>query len=248
MSILTFFDPITPQLIAHVSGGVLGIGSGVVALSARKGAHLHRLAGKIFLASMLIMASMGAYLAVTLRATAFPRLGTAIVGVLTFNLVASAWLTVRRKGGGTGTPELISMLINVAAMMVALALAVAAATQPQGVLDGVTFVPYVIVAAAALFVSVLDVRVYRRGGVSGVARLSRHLWRMCFALFLALAFSLIGQQRIMPAFVHGSPTLTVLTIAPLFFLIFWMVRVRLLSKYKLCESATTDQLAPSTAS
>lgn len=233
MTFLTFFDPITPQLIAHVGGGALGIGSGVVALSARKGARLHRLAGTLFLASMLTMSSMGAYLAVTLHATAFPRLGTAVVAVLTFNLVASAWLTVRRKEGETGAFELISMLINVFALLVALSLSVIAMTRPQGYLDGVTFRPYLIVAAAAAFVSVLDVRVYRRGGVTGPARIARHLWRMCFALFLALAFSLIGQQRIMPAFMHGSPVLAVLTLAPLFFLTFWMWRVRFSSWYKL---------------
>ena len=47
-------------LFLHIAGGTLGIISGAVALLSRKGGRMHRLAGKVFLVSMLTMATIGA--------------------------------------------------------------------------------------------------------------------------------------------------------------------------------------------
>jgi hypothetical protein len=66
-----------------------------------------------------------------------------------------------------------------------------------------------------------------RGGISGARRIARHLWRMCLALFSAAGSFFIGQQKVMPAFMHGSPILLALGISPLFVMVFWLIRVRL---------------------
>ena len=47
-------------LFLHVAGGTVGIISGAIALLSRKGGRAHRIAGTVFLVSMLIMASIGA--------------------------------------------------------------------------------------------------------------------------------------------------------------------------------------------
>ena len=47
-------------LFLHIAGGTLGIISGSVALLSRKGGRMHRLAGTVFLVSMLTMATIGA--------------------------------------------------------------------------------------------------------------------------------------------------------------------------------------------
>ena len=47
-------------LFLHIAGGTLGIISGAVALLSRKGGRMHRLAGTVFLVSMLTMATIGA--------------------------------------------------------------------------------------------------------------------------------------------------------------------------------------------
>ena len=51
-----------PILIIHICGGLVGLLSGVAALSFRKGSPRHRMAGNIFFISMLTMASTAAYL------------------------------------------------------------------------------------------------------------------------------------------------------------------------------------------
>ena len=44
--------------------------------------------------------------------------------------------------------------------------------------------------------------------------------------FFAAAFFFLGQQKVMPRSLHGSPLLTALATAPLAVMIFWLVRVR----------------------
>jgi len=51
------------------------------------------------------------------------------------------------------------------------------------------------------------------------------LWRMCFALFFATGSFFIGQQKVMPAFMHGSPILVAFGIAPLVLMFFWLWRI-----------------------
>ena len=51
----------------HVTGGVTGILSGLVALYALKGARLHRKSGTIFVYAMLLMSLSGAVMAVGRR-------------------------------------------------------------------------------------------------------------------------------------------------------------------------------------
>jgi len=51
-------------------------------------------------------------------------------------------------------------------------------------------------------------------GISGPARISRHLWRMCLALFFATAFFVLGRQKIMPSFMRGSPLLLLARLRP----------------------------------
>ena len=51
------------DLVVHVIAGGLGIASGFVALSAAKGAKLHRKSGIVFVYAMLTMALMGSFMA-----------------------------------------------------------------------------------------------------------------------------------------------------------------------------------------
>ena len=89
-------------LFLHIAGGSVGIVSGAVALLARKGDQLHRMAGKIFFVSMLIMATIGAGASPFLPV---PQMANVAAGTLTLYLVASSWVTIRRKDGGIGRFE-----------------------------------------------------------------------------------------------------------------------------------------------
>ena len=92
----------------------------------------------------------------------------------------------------------------------------------------------VVAASVAVFVftaitaiaAISDIRVVARGGIDGAPRIARHLWRMCTAWFVASGSFFLGQQKVMPAYMHGSPLLFIPALAPLVFLMVWMVKVR----------------------
>ena len=51
--------------------------------------------------------------------------------------------------------------------------------------EGFPAAAYFIFGSVALLSAVGDIRMLLRGGVFGAHRIPRHLWRMCFALFIA---------------------------------------------------------------
>jgi hypothetical protein len=90
-----------------------------------------------------------------------------------------------------------------------------------------------------------DARMLLGGGVRGAKRIARHLWRMCFGLFIAAGSFFMGPSnrplRLLSAVglgQHLSPDLfgttlyLILTLLPLVLLIFWLVRVRFANAYK----------------
>jgi hypothetical protein len=89
------------------------------------------------------------------------------------------------------------------------------------------------IAAIAAF---SDLRVIRRGGIAGAPRIARHLWRMCVALLIASLSFFLGQQKVMPAFMRGSPLLFIPEITVLVLMIFWLFRVRMGRRNKRSEA------------
>jgi hypothetical protein len=72
-----------------------------------------------------------------------------------------------------------------------------------------------------------DFRVIRAGGIQGPRRLARHLWRMCFGLFIATGSFFLGQMRFIPKPIRIVPVLYIVAISPLVLFLYWMWRVRL---------------------
>src|SRR5438045_2623285 len=89
-------------LFLHIAGGTVGIISGAVALVARKGGRPHRIAGTVFLVSMLTMAAIGAATSPFLPVPSMPNV---FAGALTLYLVATGWVAIRRKNGQIGRFE-----------------------------------------------------------------------------------------------------------------------------------------------
>jgi hypothetical protein len=86
-----------------------------------------------------------------------------------------------------------------------------------------------------------------RRGISGTQRLARHLWRMCFALFIAAASIFLARQRLFPAFMRKTGVLYFLSFLPLILMIFWLVRVRFANGYKRKLMPTGGETYPVTA-
>src|SRR5215467_16292267 len=101
--------PYSLILVAHICAGTVGLLSGTAALSFRKGSPRHVLAGKMFVASMLTMAVGAVYLAVVKHQP--NNFGG---GIFTFYLILTAWLTARRRDGGTKRFDWVVLLIPLA--------------------------------------------------------------------------------------------------------------------------------------
>jgi hypothetical protein len=80
--------------------------------------------------------------------------------------------------------------------------------------------------AVLLLATAGDIRMLARGGISGRPRITRHLWRMCYGLFIATGSFFLGQQQVFPAFLRDSIFLTLPALLPLPLLIYWLLRVR----------------------
>ena len=231
--------PYSPILMGHICAGTVGLLSGTAAMSFRKGSPRHVLAGKVFVASMLTMAVGAVYLAILRHQPS--NIGG---GALTFYLIGTAWLTARRKDGEISRFDwvlfLIPLVLGILTWRNGINIVRTGASSQDGVPVGMTF----FMGSVMLLAAAGDLRMLVSGGVLGARRIARHLWRMCFGLFIAAGSFFLGPSnrplRLLSAVglgQHLSPVLfgtslyLVLTILPLILLIFWLVRVRFANAY-----------------
>jgi uncharacterized membrane protein len=217
----------TPAIILHVGAGGIGIVAGTIAVLVRKGERVHRAFGIVFVIAMMTMSALGAYLAVfgpQPGAGAAPPKASVTIGILTLYLVITAWATVKQKQRSVRLIHKLAFSVALGVAAILLIFGAQAASDPSA--SPGDYVPYFVFASFALFAAACDLKVILRGGISGAQRIGRHLWRMCFAFFFATAFFFLGQQKIIPIFIQGSPILVAIAIAPLVLMIFWIVRIR----------------------
>jgi uncharacterized membrane protein len=217
----------SPLLPVHIAGGIVAILSGTAAMSFRKGSPLHALAGKVFVAAMLTLASSAVYLAIMKN-----QVGNILGGTFAFYLVATAWATARREDGKTGIFDwaamLIPLLVGGALLILGFGVVYDYAKSPNGVPTAMYFV----MGSVMLLAAAGDIRMLARGGVFGAKRIVRHLWRMCFGLFIATGSFFSGQQQVFPPWLRGSPVLFIPALLPLALLIFWLLRVWFSGTYR----------------
>jgi hypothetical protein len=211
-------------LLPHVLAGGLGIVSGFVALYAMKGATLHRKSGMMFVYAMLVLSVTGAVLAMTFR----PNMGNVMAGVLTFYLVLTAVLTVRRSAPWL---DLVAMLVGLAGGLSGIALGFDAIAR-GGVRQGIPAPVFFVFGAVGLLASAGDLRMIRSGGLQGGPRLARHLWRMCLGLLIAAASFFLGPPRRVPEIIRIPALLPVPVLVPLLAMLYWLWRIRIRRVYR----------------
>jgi uncharacterized membrane protein len=225
---------LSPLLLIHIIGGLLGILSGFIAMAFRKGFRGHRITGTVFFVSMLCMAGSGAfmaYLKFQFQNDQF-QITNVFAGTFTLYLVATAWSAARRREGQTGVFDWGALLISLALLTSFLTLGIEAVESPTGLKYGYPPVLYFIWAFMGLLCAAGDIRLLLRGGISGAKRIARHLWRMSFALFIAAGSFFLGQQKVMPASWRGSKLLFIPPLVSLILLFYWLIRVRFTKAYK----------------
>lgn len=218
----------SPILAIHIAGGTVGFLSGAVAIFLRKGSRRHALSGNVFTIAMLTMAASAVYLATMKHQT-----GNILGGLFTFYLVATAWMTARRREPQTGFWDWTGLVVVLAVAAAMATFGIQKVLGIPGSRDGVPAGMNFFLASVMLLAAFGDIRMLVRGGITGARRIARHLWRMCFGLFIASGSIFLGRQHLFPAVVRRSGVLLLLTVFPLVLLIFWLVRLRFKNANKL---------------
>ena len=208
--------------------GLIGTGvilTGIAALVSRKGMRIHRLSGKIF---VLQLCAMGLVIAASVAFATTELVSTLgiLFTALTLYLVATSWATVK-------TPPLTLNYFSYAAPIVVAAIGVLALfwgwqaqTGRHVVADDIPVAAYYVFAAIALLAAVGDVSILWRGGIDGVRRLLRHLWRMCFALYFSVATLFTGPGSVVfPETIRGSWPLMIPEFSVVGLTVYFVVRL-----------------------
>jgi len=213
----------------HICGAVVGLLSGFMAMVFRKGSGLHGAAGNVFFVSMLSMSSAGAYMAAFIK----PNNGNIMGGVLTFYLVATAWVTARRRERTVGIFDWSALLIALAIGTAGVTWGVQAAVSPSGLKDGYPPFLYFIFGSIALLFAASDVRMIVRGGVFGAQRIARHLWRMCLALLFATLSFYPSRAHLFPKWLNQTNLLYVPHVLLVGAMLFALYRVSIRKRVRL---------------
>jgi uncharacterized membrane protein len=213
-------------LPVHIIAAGLGLVFGCVALCAAKGRTLHRKSGMLFVCAMLAMELTGAGMA------AFKwNVGNVVAGLLTAYLVITALITVRLSTAGLRRLEVGAMLIALALGVACGTLGFEALASPRGTRFGIPFGVFFMFGTVALLAGIGDVRMMRSGGFRGVPRLTRHLWRMCYALWIAAASFFLGSRarvaKVLPEPLLNPALLALPVLAVVVVMFYWLWRVRL---------------------
>lgn len=195
----------------HIIGAAIALVTGAGALTFKKGGPNHRLSGKVFVVSMLVMgisAAPMAYMAGN---------GDMLSGALVCYLVLTSWFTFNP----------VSRKIDVAMMMAGLVLLVSyvslewyLSTAEERRADVPVGAGYVFGSIVALSL-IGDARLLLKTNISRANRVIRHLWRMCFALFMASVSFFLARAHLFNDVIRESGVLYALALAPLILMIFW---------------------------
>ena len=208
----------------HIAAGVLAMVLGFVALAARKGDMLHRRSGLLFVYAMLTMGISGSILALHKSWTNVNALG----GFMSAYFVITALTTVRPVSAWTKSLNHVALLVAIALLSIEAGLGFKALASPGGTLNGVPFFMLFFMATVTALAAGGDLRLMWVGALPASARLARHLWRMCFALFIAAGSFFSIRERVAKILPEPftTPFMRALPILVVFLAMFyWLWRV-----------------------
>ena len=214
-------------LPVHIIAGSIAIIAGFISVFSVKGLKLHRKSGMVFVYSMVVLALSGAVIA-TLKHQPPNIIG----GILAFYMVTTAFLTVRPHDERSRWIDLGALVVGTAVGAAAIKIGLDALNSPSGTMNGVPSVMMFLFGTVALLAALGDVRMMRAGGLQGAQRIARHLWRMCFSLFIASGSFFLGQAKVIPKPIRILPLLAIAALLPLVLMLYWLARVRFTKWYR----------------
>ena len=216
----TSSGPIWLALLIHFGTALVALAAGAIALSVAKGGRLHKQSGMVFTVAMIIAGLFASIISAYEGKSIFG-------GLFVIYLLFTALTTVKSVSWSGRRLDVVLM---------AFAFFFSAATYVEGfniwqlpghARAGVPAAMMFFLATISLLAGIGDFRMLREGALRGTRRLARHLWRMCFGLFIATGSFFFGQAKFIPKPIRIGPLLAALGVAPLVILLYWMWRVRL---------------------
>ena len=211
----------------HIIAGSIAIVAGFISVFSVKGLKLHRKSGIVFVYSMIVLSLTGAVIAVIKE-----QPPSIVGGLLAFYLVITALLTVRARDQSLHLIDAAAAVLAIAIGLFSIKLGLDGLKSGGGNMSGVPSAMLFLFATVALLGALGDIRVMIAGGPRGAARIARHLWRMCFALFIASGSFFLGQAKVIPKPIRIFPLLAIPALLPLVLMLYWLVRVRLTKWYR----------------
>jgi uncharacterized membrane protein len=204
----------------HIIAGSIAIVAGFISVFALKGAKVHRKSGMIFVYAMVILSLTGAVMAAFKHQTS-----NVVGGSLTFYMVTTALLTVRRGDRDFHWTDFGAFLVGATVGVLTMKTGFDAVNTASGTINGAPAGMLFFLATVALLAALGDVRMMLAGGLEGAHRIARHLWRMCFSLFIASGSFFLGQAKVIPKPIRILPLLAIPALLPLVLLLYWLTRV-----------------------
>ena len=199
----------------HILGGLFALLFGYTALYATKGATLHRKSGMGFVMAMIVMSLTGAFIA-SLK----PDRGSIIAGLLTFYFVITGLLTVVQVPGQKRLERIAMVWAFVVGLFAIWAgWWLAQRGRPEAA-------PMLLFSAMAIGGSIGDWKMLRAGGIEGKPRIKRHLWRLCFAMWVAAASFFWGPPNRVPDIIRIPALLPIPVLTPIVVMLYWLWRMR----------------------
>lgn len=211
-------------LFLHIAGGGVGIVSGITTLLVPKGGRLHRICGNVFFVSMVISFAIAAGVAPFLDDGERPNF---IAGAFSLYLVVSSWVAIKRRKKFVGPWDAVGFVIALTTAISGAILIELAKSDPSGTIDGAPRQSFFIFMVLGTIATIDDLVYLLRRGYAGAARIARHLWRMCAALFFATGSFFLGQPQVFPEYLQGSMLLFVPVVMPVIWMLYWVLHVSL---------------------
>ena len=209
-------------LVSHFSAGLISLVAGTIALAVAKGGRLHKQSGIVFTFTMIAAGVLASVIAVYEGKT-----GMIFGGLFVVYLIFTATTTVKQLSWNGRALEIALMLYALLYTGVSYYNGSKVWQLPGHVYNGVPAGMMFFLGTISLLAAIGDFRMIREGSLRGARRLARHLWRMCFGLFIATGSFFFGQAKFIPAPIRIGPVLAALGVAPLVILLYWMWRIRL---------------------
>lgn len=206
------------SLVVHITAGSLAILAGYVAIFAAKGSDRHRRSGMLFAYAMIVMGMTGTAIAI-FRDIPGSIAGGPVAAYFAITAVTTVRPIDRRL-------DKLMVVVALATTAMSFTLVVNALSQGRSTIDGVPIAMILFFAVVTLLSAISDVRLMRGAAIAKPSRIARHLWRMCFAFWIATGSFFLGQMDEFPAWLQRPGLMAIPAMLPLVLMVYWLWRIR----------------------